>query len=87
MRDMEASPRSMWKSVERAHAYAETEETENVRRLHIQALRERVSGHRYDIDTDQVAEAVLRRLHQAAEQRALRLRARSRTASPAVRPA
>jgi hypothetical protein len=84
MGGMEASPRSMWKGVDRARSFAETEEKENVRRMHIKALRERVREHSYEIDAEAVADALLRRLHEAGEQRALRLRARSRTAGVAV---
>jgi anti-sigma28 factor (negative regulator of flagellin synthesis) len=67
----------MWKSVERARSFSDTEETENVKRIHVEALRERIRGHRYEVDTEQVAGAVLHKLNEAREQRAVRLRARS----------
>jgi anti-sigma28 factor (negative regulator of flagellin synthesis) len=87
MEGMEASPKSMWKSVERARAYAREEEAEHVRRMHVANLRERVQQHHYEIDAGQVADALLRRLQGAAAEREVRLRARSRSAGAPVHPA
>ena len=82
---MEATGPSVWKSVQRARSFAETEETENVRRMHIEALRERVRGRRYEIDAQAVAEAVVRRLAEVWAERAVRRRARSRPAGAGAR--
>ena len=51
-----------------------------MKRMHIEALRERIRGQSYDVDNEQLAGAVLRKLSDAREQRAVKLRARSQRA-------
>jgi hypothetical protein len=65
------------KSVKRALDSAEAVEEDNVRRMHVQQLRERVRSDRYEVNPEAVAGAVIRRLAEAEEERVVRLRARS----------